>query len=39
MEKNLYVGCAPDTFLGASGQKARELIDNNTIGKGSFRYF
>ena len=24
--KNLYVGCAPDTFLGAAGQKARSLI-------------
>ena len=32
-EKNLYVGCAPDTFLGAAGQKARELIDDNKIGK------
>ena len=32
-EKNLYVGCAPDTFLGAAGQKARQLIDNNKIGK------
>ena len=32
-EKELYVGCAPDTFLGASGQKARELIDNQKIGK------
>ncbi len=32
-EKNLYVGCAPDTFLGAAGQKARNLIDKNTIGK------
>jgi predicted dehydrogenase len=31
-EKNLYVGCAPDTFLGAAGQKAREFIDNNMIG-------
>ena len=31
-EKKLYVGCAPDTFLGSAGQKARELIDNNTIG-------
>ena len=30
---NLIVGCAPDTFLGAAGQKARELIENNTIGK------
>ena len=31
-EKKLYVGCAPDTFLGASGQKSRELIDANKIG-------
>ncbi len=31
--KNLYVGCAPDTFLGASGQKARSLIENQEIGK------
>ena len=30
--KNLYVGCAPDTFLGAAGQKARSLIDDNKIG-------
>ena len=26
-KKNLYVGCAPDTFLGAVGQKARNLIE------------
>ena len=32
-EKNLLVGCAPDTFLGAAGQKARSLIENNKIGK------
>ena len=32
-EKNLIVGCAPDTFLGAAGQKAREIIDDNKIGK------
>ena len=31
-DKNLYVGCAPDTFLGAAGQKAKELIENNNIG-------
>ena len=31
-QKNLYVGCAPDTFLGAAGQKARALIDENKIG-------
>ena len=30
--KNLYVGCAPDTFLGAAGQKARSLIEDNSIG-------
>ena len=33
-EKNrLFVGSAPDTFLGASGQKARKLIENGSIGK------
>ena len=32
-KKNLLVGCAPDTFLGAAGQKARALIENNEIGK------
>ncbi len=32
MKNNLYVGCAPDTFLGAAGQKARSLIDENKIG-------
>ena len=32
-EKNLLVGCAPDTFLGASGQKARSLIEKKEIGK------
>ena len=31
--KNLYIGCAPDTFLGAAGQKARSLIEDNKIGK------
>jgi len=31
-EKNLYVGCAPDTFLGAAGQKAKEIIDSQKIG-------
>ena len=30
---NLYVGCAPDTFLGAAGQKARSLIEDNKIGE------
>ena len=30
--KNLYVGCAPDTFLGAAGQKARSLTEDKKIG-------
>ena len=33
IEKNLIVGCAPDTFLGAAGQKARKIIENDKIGK------
>ena len=40
-QKNLYVGCAPDTFLGAAGQKARALIDENKIGNvvlGTFNF-
>ena len=32
-KNNLLVGCAPDTFLGAAGQKARMLIKDNIIGK------
>ena len=32
-EKKLIVGCAPDTFLGAAGQKARSLIENEELGK------
>ena len=32
-QKKLYVGCAPDTFLGAAGQKARKLIEDKKIGK------
>ena len=32
-QKNLTVGCAPDTFLGAAGQRARELIENQEIGE------
>jgi predicted dehydrogenase len=31
-EKNLLVGCAPDTFLGSGLQTARQLIDAGTIG-------
>lgn len=32
-EKDLYVGCAPDTFLGGGQQTCRKLIDDNWIGK------
>ena len=32
-EKGLYLGVAPDTFLGASIQTARYLIDQGIIGK------
>jgi predicted dehydrogenase len=31
--RNLWVGGAPDTFLGAGGRLARQLIDDNTIGR------
>ncbi|MGJ8527825.1 Gfo/Idh/MocA family protein [Maritalea sp.] len=31
-QKELKVGCAPDTFLGGSHQQARALIDNGEIG-------
>jgi len=31
--KKLYVGCAPDTFLGAGIQTARKLIDDGAIGR------
>lgn len=31
--KNLRVGCAPDTFLGAGLQTCRELIDKGAIGE------
>ena len=31
--KKLYIGNAPDTFLGGGGQKARELIDSDLIGE------
>ncbi|MCM3791342.1 Gfo/Idh/MocA family oxidoreductase [Domibacillus indicus] len=31
-EKGLYVGCAPDTFLGGRLQTCRKLIDEGTIG-------
>jgi predicted dehydrogenase len=32
-EKNLRVGCAPDTFMGAGLQTCRRLIDQGEIGK------
>ena len=31
-ENNLYIGNAPDTFLGGGAQLARQLIDQNEIG-------
>lgn len=30
--KNLRIGCAPDTFMGASHQTARQLLDQNACG-------
>lgn len=32
-EKNLYLGNAPDTFLGGGAQLSRKLIDSDEIGK------
>jgi predicted dehydrogenase len=32
-QKNLKVGCAPDTFMGAGIQTARKLIDDGAIGR------
>ncbi len=32
-EKGLYVGCAPDTFMGARLQTFRRLMDDGTTGK------
>lgn len=32
-KQNVQVGCAPDTFLGASHQTARQLIDEGIIGQ------
>jgi len=31
--KNLRIGCAPDTFLGAGLQTARKIIDDGAIGR------
>ena len=35
-KKNLYIGNAPDTFLGGGLQKSRELLDKKVIGKVKF---
>ena len=35
-EKRIFVGNAPDTFLGGGIQKARELVDKKIIGKIKF---
>ena len=32
-DKNLYIGNAPDTFLGGGGQLARKLIDDGKFGQ------
>src|SRR5690242_16483342 len=32
-DKNLRVGCAPDTFLGSGQQTARHLLDSGAIGR------
>ena len=32
-EKNLLIGCAPDTFLGAGIQTCRRIIDSGVIGE------
>ena len=32
-ENNLYIGNAPDTFLGGGNQKSKEIIEKNLIGK------
>ena len=34
--KKLFIGNAPDTFLGGGNQKARQLLDKNIIGKIKF---
>ena len=35
-EKNLFVGCAPDTFLSSGLQSVRHYLDDNLIGKPFF---
>lgn len=37
-EKNLYLGVAPDTFLGSSVQTARQIVDSGLIGEVSSCY-
>ncbi len=32
-EKNVLIGCAPDTFMGSGIQTARKVIDDGAIGK------
>ncbi|MBO5667943.1 MAG: Gfo/Idh/MocA family oxidoreductase [Lentisphaeria bacterium] len=32
-KKNLYLGCAPDTFMGGGHQTMRKLLDDNWIGE------
>lgn len=32
-KRGLKLGCAPDTFLGAGGRTAREIVDSGRIGK------
>lgn len=32
-QKNKYIGCAPDTFLGGGIQKTKELIDKSLVGE------
>lgn len=32
-EKGVYLGAAPDTFLGAAFQKARQVVDSGAIGE------
>ena len=35
-KKRLYIGNAPDTFLGGGNQKSKELLEKNIIGKINF---
>ena len=32
-KKKLYIGNAPDTFLGGGNQKSKELLEKNIVGK------